>query len=849
MGLAIGDYDRDADLDFFVTHWIAQENALYSRTTFARRRRTSGRCSSTSPIWWGSAHPALDRVGWGTSFIDFDNDGRKDLFVANGHTLEDDADNTRLLPQRMQLFWNRGDEGFFELSEVAGPPFDRLLVARGAATADYDRDGDVDIAVLVHGSGVVLMNNAGTPGAHWVEIDLMEEGGNRHAVGATIRIDTAEWSQITTVGGAASYLSQDSLTAHFGLGEQAGIERVVVRWPDGEEETFVGLAVDTRHELVRGAGAGPAFGPAPTGTMAAGSEKDFWLAYRAGNEARRVGDRTAAILAYERALAIQPTHLDTLHNLAQLRYARGELDVAWDLLERLAAADPRGNRAWQQLSRVAGTPVPGWSIDLDTADAMIDRALQINPGNSESHLLKARWAAYRGDRTTAEAEVEAALGLNPRGAEAYVLAIWLAVGSPDDAAAERLRQRAVGAMCGDEQTGPGCLGDALFAALSAYWAEDGSPRRGRSDVVGRPRAGSEPAPLNARVDLDGDGSADFQVLAQQPLEQVLFARVDNAGEHLPATTISGWNRPRSETAPRPVPWRGIFLEDEHGRGLVLVGGGEGPVRLYEPGDDVWRERPASGLPQYLAGAVIAAADWNGDGSTDLFLADVVDAGAASDTTGRIYWRRGANRFEADTVLTRSPVSAALAFDADGDGDADLVTARALPSQETAVTRLLRSAGSDPAAKSDADAARADTAESDIGAEPRSVLTLWRNEGSRLREDADAMPSLRTLVQDVAVVGSGSARSRMPDLWVATGGLEPERVDGDVLLVNQGAQFVDGSSVLADALRWRRTLRAWSLDSGGVLLLRGGMTPADAPVFVTIPPRPDGTGAPLTVSHD
>jgi Tfp pilus assembly protein PilF len=828
MGLAVGDYDGDADLDFFVTHWIAQENALYEN-----HRSADAASVPDEPLLFtdvadlvGLGAPGLDYVGWGTGFIDFDNDGRKDLFVVNGHTLEDDADVSRLLPQHMQLFWNRGDEGFFELSEVAGPPFERLLVARGAATSDYDGDGDVDIAVLAHGAGVVLMNNGGSPGAHWIELDLRQEGDNRRAVGATIRLDTTQGSQLVPVGGAASYLSQDSLTAHFGLAGQQSIGRVVVRWPDRTEEAFPGLAVDQRHTLARGAGADPAVVP-----TAAGGEADFWAAYRAGTEARRRGHTQAAIDAYERALTIQPAHPDTLHNLAQLRYARGELDIARTLLQRLAAADPRVNRAWQQLSTVAGTPVAGWTIDLAVADEMADRALEVHPNNSESHLLKARWAAYRGDSAAAQAELEAALGLNPRGAESYVLAIWLAVEAGNDAAAESRREQAVAAMCGEEALDRACLGDALYALLSAYWTEEGTPRRHRSNAAGRPVEAVPAPPLRALVDLDGDGNADLRVLAHAPAQPARLVAVGDGDEGMPAAAGRAWSGKEEAGASqgaarqRAMPWRGVFLDDVHGPGLVLVGGGARAVRVYVPAGDLWSERPMAGLPGETSGAVLAAADWDGDGADDLFLANVLEAGAEGDSmpgageggfAGRIYWRRGASRFEADARSIAGPLAAALALDADGDGDADLALARALPARETAVTRSLQSAEAAGAAGP---------------AEPPTILTLWRNDGGVLHEDADAMPSLRAPVQDLAVVAAGA----LPGIWVATGGLSPERIEGDLLLANRGGRFVDDSAALADALRFDTTVRAWPLPSGGLLLLRGGTVPADPPRFVDVPP--------------
>jgi tetratricopeptide (TPR) repeat protein len=832
MGLAIADYDRDADLDFFVTHWIAQENALYENHMSPDTEGERPLFTDVADLV-GLGATGLDRVGWGTSFIDFDNDGWKDLFVANGHTVEDVADSTRLLPQRMQLFWNRGEEGFFDLSEVAGPSFERLLVARGAAAADYDRDGDVDIAVLDHGRGVVLLVNSGTPGNHWVEIDLQQDGANPRGIGAFIRVDTGEQRQLVTVGGSSSYLSQDSLTAHFGLGEAPGIDRVVVRWPDGTEEAFVGLAADTRHTLRRGSGD-------ETGAVAAvaGSEEEFWAIYRAGNESRRSDDRGAAIVAYERALAIRPEHLDTLHNLAQLRYSRGEVVEALSLLERLATLDPRGNRAWQQLSRVSGSPIAGWAVDLEHADSMIDRALEINPNNSESHLLKARWAAYRGDRDAAETEIEEALGLNPRGAEAYALAIWLAVGAGDDDRAEQLRQRAIAAMCGTAAAGQACLGDTLHAVLSAHWANDGQ-RRGGGDLsaagnraTGDHAAGATAAPLTAHVDLDGDGIPDLTALADHPMQPVrLLGGRGSAPMHVPhpGAARAGWSHETAAAGPRPMPWRGVFLDDELGRALVLVGGGDAPVRMYEDSGDVWRERRVSGLPLQLAGAVMVAADWNGDGRTDLFLANVLrqatldraESGAedeaTSDAFGKMYWRRGADRFEPDAFSVDGPLSAALAFDADGDGDSDLVTARALPARETAVDRLLRA--------DDADAS----------AEPPPLLTLWRNDGGVMRRGADAMPPIHATIQDLAVADVDGDVQGLLDLYVATGGLEPERIEGDLLLTNHGDRFVDDSAASIGGVRWGRTLRVWPRATGGFLLLRGGFVPADERLFVLASP--------------
>ncbi|MFQ5744469.1 MAG: CRTAC1 family protein [Acidobacteriota bacterium] len=253
MGLAVADYDRDGDLDFFVTHWIAQENALYESHLVGGEGPEDLLFTDVADLV-GLGATALDFVGWGTAFIDYDNDGRKDLFVANGHTFEDEADPTRLIPQRLQLFWNRGKEGFFDLSSAAGPPFDRLMVARGAAAADFDGDGDIDLAVLAHGGPVVLLANSGNPSNHWLEVDLSQPGANVHAVGATITVEAGSGNQLHSVGSSPSYLSQNFLTAHFGLGSDTVVDRLTVRWPDGAREAWGDRVADRRYLLVRGQG-------------------------------------------------------------------------------------------------------------------------------------------------------------------------------------------------------------------------------------------------------------------------------------------------------------------------------------------------------------------------------------------------------------------------------------------------------------------------------------------------------------------------------------------------------------------------------------------------------------------
>jgi hypothetical protein len=249
MGIASGDVDADGDEDLFVTNIIGETFVLYlndGKGTFEDVRAA-----------WGLAQPTAAFTGFGTNWIDYDNDGWLDLFVTNGAVNVVAAQRGQPNPFRMknQLFRNTGRGRFVETSGSAGPAFDRAEIGRGAAFGDLDNDGDTDIVVTNNGGPARLLLNQAATGQHWLQVRLEQPGGNRFAVGAWIAVERAGrptlFRRVRTDG---SYLSAGDMRVHFGLGASRSLDAVVVQWPDGQRERWVDVAVDRAVTLRRGAG-------------------------------------------------------------------------------------------------------------------------------------------------------------------------------------------------------------------------------------------------------------------------------------------------------------------------------------------------------------------------------------------------------------------------------------------------------------------------------------------------------------------------------------------------------------------------------------------------------------------
>jgi hypothetical protein len=431
MGIAVGDWNGDGAQDLFLTHWIAQENALYT-SLLKLAPRAAARPAALRFIddadRYGLGQASLDFVGWATSFVDYDNDGRLDLFIVNGSTLQDRTDSTRLVPMRNQLFWNRSNgDGFYDVSVAAGSVFGQEHVGRGGAFADYDNDGDVDVFVVNHGGPGMLLRNDGGNRNGWIQVEARGEKANRQGIGATIRVVAGGTTQMRQVGAQASYLSQNSLIETFGLGATTRVDTIDVSWPGGGRDVVTGIGANQRIRIIQDRGLDTASARREDGSTAndRAAVQEFWRLLREAH-AHRVARRDAeAMQAYARALTINPRHEDALYYLGSLRLEAGDYQGAVDAWRLLLAANSASARAHSRLGEVYACPDAGAPLRLDSAAMHFRTAHEINKEENGPLLRLAEVALLDGDRATARTYVTLVLKTHADNATALVYRNYL----------------------------------------------------------------------------------------------------------------------------------------------------------------------------------------------------------------------------------------------------------------------------------------------------------------------------------------------------------------------------------------------------------------------------------------
>jgi hypothetical protein len=251
MGLAVGDYDNDGRVDFHITNFSDDSNVLY---------RNDGEGNFTDVTFQaGVGEVTVPFLGWGTGFLDYDNDGWKDLFVANGHvypTVDDHQWGTSYAQQSL-VFHNLKNGRFERVGAPPGSALAQAWSARGSATADLDGDGRPDLVLNNIDSKPTVLRNIATPVGHWLELRLIGDVSKKSphdAIGAIVYVTTGKLRQRQDVISGCSYASQNDLTLHFGLGSATRVDKLEIQWPNGTSETISVTGIDRKLTVIEGKG-------------------------------------------------------------------------------------------------------------------------------------------------------------------------------------------------------------------------------------------------------------------------------------------------------------------------------------------------------------------------------------------------------------------------------------------------------------------------------------------------------------------------------------------------------------------------------------------------------------------
>jgi hypothetical protein len=248
MGIDTGDYNADGRLDVVVTNLDFEMHTL--------NRGLDRGLFEYATIDSGVGFPTLPFVGFGVAFLDYDNDGQLDIAIANGHILDNAplfrAGSTYM--QRKLLFRNTNGRRFTEVGRTSGPAFAAERVSRGLAVGDIDNDGDLDLLVSNNGQDAELLRNDGGNRANAVTVRLRGRAPNTDAIGARVRVTTGSRTQLRDVKAGSSYLSQNDLRAHFGLGDATRADRLEVRWPSGRVDSYADVGANQIVTIEEGKG-------------------------------------------------------------------------------------------------------------------------------------------------------------------------------------------------------------------------------------------------------------------------------------------------------------------------------------------------------------------------------------------------------------------------------------------------------------------------------------------------------------------------------------------------------------------------------------------------------------------
>ncbi|MGH8248239.1 MAG: CRTAC1 family protein, partial [Gammaproteobacteria bacterium] len=237
MGVGVADYDVDGWFDIVRTNFSEQITTLY---------RGNGDGTFYDASLQAAVGVNRKYLGFGAGFLDYDNDGWKDIFLANGHVYPEIAGRKLHITYRQPkvLYHNLRNGKFEDVSAGSGPGITTPQVSRGCAFGDFDNDGDTDIVVNnLDGPPSLLRNDSGS-GNNWLSVKCVGTRSNRSAIGARVRVVAGGHAQMDEVMSGSSYYSQNDLRLHFGLGASKKAERVEIRWPSGLKEELENVSAN-----------------------------------------------------------------------------------------------------------------------------------------------------------------------------------------------------------------------------------------------------------------------------------------------------------------------------------------------------------------------------------------------------------------------------------------------------------------------------------------------------------------------------------------------------------------------------------------------------------------------------
>jgi enediyne biosynthesis protein E4 len=248
MGVALGDYLHTGRMSLLLSHFDIEYAALY--------RNEGGMNFTDASVASGIARGTQGYVGWGDAFVDFSNDGWQDFFLVNGHVYPQ-VDSAHLAVKYLEpklLFLNQRDGTFKNVSKQVGTAIQAPQVSRGMAVGDLFNDGRLEAVIENLAGKPMILCPQGGPQNHWISFQLEGVKTNRLALNARVRATAGDLTQLGEVISGGSYLSQNDLRIHFGLGSHDRVDKVEVLWPNGKTEMLTNLAANRFYTVREGAG-------------------------------------------------------------------------------------------------------------------------------------------------------------------------------------------------------------------------------------------------------------------------------------------------------------------------------------------------------------------------------------------------------------------------------------------------------------------------------------------------------------------------------------------------------------------------------------------------------------------